>query len=131
MPRTRDRLTSVLRIRTLQQDLAASARRQAEQVVAEQQARFVARQADLRTPWTDRALVELAFSAADRAAAGLAAAAAVADERRSDHLAAVQRARAIERLVERRRAEEARDEARKAVAVLDDLVATRHRRRKP
>jgi hypothetical protein len=124
------RLASVLRIRKLQEDIAAGARARAERDVAVEEARFAQRQADLRHPWTDRAVVELAYQAAGRAAAALREAAALADDRRAEHIAAVQRARAIERLVGRRRAEVARDEQRRSAATLDDLATTRHVQRR-
>jgi flagellar biosynthesis chaperone FliJ len=124
-----DRMASVLRVRKVQEDIAAAERQRAEQAVAAEEARFAARELDLRQPWTDRAVVELAYEAVDRAAATLAATSAVADDRRTDHIAAVQRARAIERLVEHRRAEAAQEELRKAAAVLDDLTTTRYNRK--
>lgn len=126
--RSADRLASVLRVRKAQEDLAAAARKRAELEVAAEEARFAQRRLDLRRPWTDRAVVELAYEAVDRAASTLADVAAVADDRRSEHIAAVQRARAIERLVEKRRAEESREERRKAAAAADDLTNARHRR---
>jgi len=130
MRRPADRMATVLRVRKVQQDVAAAARQRAELSVAEEEARFAAREADLRHPWSDRAIVELAFEAIDRATVGLAEAEAMADHRRLEHVSAGQRARAIERLVERRRAEAAADENRKAALVLDDLALTRHSRRK-
>lgn len=126
--RRHDRLASVLRIRRLQQDVAAAQRARAELEVAAEEARLAERELDLRRPWTDRAVVELAYEAVDRARASLAAAEAAAAERRAEHLAAVQRARAIERLVERRRAAASREEARRAAALVDDLAAVRHAR---
>ena len=129
MKRRPDRMLSVLRVRKVQEDIAAAARQRAELEVADEEARFAAREADLRRGWCDRALVDLAFEAVDRASVRLAGANDVADERRSVHIAAVQRARAIERLVERRRAEAAAEAARKAAATLDDLATTRHVRR--
>ena len=129
MKRRPDRMASVLRVRKVQEDIAAAARHRAELAVAAEEVRFAAREADVRRAWCDRALVDLAFAAVDRASASLAGATAVADGRRSDHVVAVQRARAIERLVERRRAEAAADAARRSAAVLDDLATTRHVRR--
>jgi flagellar biosynthesis chaperone FliJ len=122
-------MASVLRVRKVQEDIAAAARQRAELDVAAEETRFAAREADVRHAWRDRALVDLAFAAVDRASATLAGANAVADDRRTEHIAAVQRARAIERLVERRRAEAAAEAARKSAAVLDDLATTRHIRR--
>jgi hypothetical protein len=126
---TTDRMTSVLRVRKIQEDIAAAARSKAERAVAEQEARFAQRQADVRRPWCDRVLVDLAFRAVDRAAVDLTAATEVADGKRTEHVVAVQRAKAIERLVERRRAEAATEEARKAALVLDDLATTQFARR--
>jgi hypothetical protein len=124
-----DSIASVLRVRKVQEDVAAAARHVCELGVAAEEARVAAREADLRRAWCDRALVDLAFAAVDRASTSLAAAAAVADERRVEHVAAVQRTRAIERLVERRRAEAAAVAARRSAAVLDDLATARHVRR--
>lgn len=129
MRRRTGRMEAVLRVRKAQEDIAAAERRRADVAVAHEEARLADREADMRRPWGDRAIVELAFDAVNRAEAALADVSAVAESRREQHLLAVQRARAIERLVERRRAEAATEEARRAAAVLDDLALTRHTRK--
>lgn len=123
-----DRMASVLRVRKVQEDIAAAARQHAELEAARAHAIVAERRADLRRPWPDRAVVELSFGAVGRAVTVAASADDVAALRREAHVAAVQRARAIERLVERRAAEAARDEQRRDAAVLDDLATIRHRR---
>ncbi len=123
-----DRMGAVLRIREVQEDIAAATRQRAELAVAQEEARFNARQADVRRPWTDRALVELAFEAADRAKGSLATAETVADQHRLAHLEAVRAAKAIAKLVDRRRIEARREEARDQAAELDDLASIRHAR---
>lgn len=124
--RSEDRMASVLRVRRVQQDIAAAARQQAEVAESAATGRFAARRRDVERAWSDRVLVELAFAAVDRAAGSLDEATAVADERRSEHLAAVQRTRGIERLVERRHVEAVREETRRLAATLDDLTTARH-----
>jgi hypothetical protein len=121
-------MASVLRVRKVQEDIAAAARQHAELDAARAHAVAADRRSDLQRPWPERAVVELAFGAVGRAAVAAASADEVAALRREAHVAAVQRARAIERLVERRAIEDARDEQRRAAAILDDLATIRHRR---
>ena len=124
-----DRMASVLRVRKVQEDIAAGHRMVAEHARTAEETRMAARQDDVRRPWGARVLTDLSYEAVGRARVDLDAATDVAAARRVDHIAAVQRARAIERLVERRRAEAAAEAARKAAAVLDDLSNTRYLRR--
>jgi len=123
-----DRIAAVLRVRTIQEDVAAAARQRAELDAAHAAAVAGERRTDLHRSWSDRAVLELAFGAVGRADAAAAESEAFAEGRRAAHAAAVQRARGIERLVERRGAEAARDDARRAAATLDDLASARHRR---
>jgi hypothetical protein len=122
-------MAAVHRVRKVQEDIAAASRLAAERVVAEEEARFAARQTDVVTPWSERAVVELAYESAARAKESLASAASTAAERRRVHVDAVRAAKAIEKLVERRRAEVAREELRDQAAQLDDLASIRHARK--
>jgi hypothetical protein len=124
-----DRLAAVRRVRKVQEDVAAGVRQRAEQARAVEEARVAARTADVTAPWPDRALVELSWSALDRAEASLGDATVVAGERKAEHIAAVQRTRAMDRLVERRRTEANAEALRKAAVTMDDLATVAYARK--
>ena len=100
-----DRLATVLRVRRVQEQVAAgrlaaaeAERRAAEQALAD-------RRLAVGAPRTDRHVVELSWAAVDRAAAVATAAAATADGERATWSGAARRVKGLERLDERLRAE--------------------------
>lgn len=121
----RDRLATVLRVRRVQEQIAASRLAAAEAERHAAATRVAARRADVAVPRTDRHVVELAWQAVDRAAVVHAAAIATADGERGRWADAARRVKGLERLDDRLRAEARAEEQRKLAATLDDLVTTR------
>lgn len=125
----RDRLDAVLRVRRVQEDVERARVAAAAADEARAAAALDARTERVRTGPADRTLVELAWLALDRARLDRAAYASVLDARRADWAVAAQRVKGLERLVDRRAEEARRDEARRSLAVADDLVTARRARR--
>lgn len=124
----RNRLDSVLKVRRVQEQQAAGRLAAAEAASRQARETLVARQADIAAPWPDRALVELAWAAADRAGAVADARHAEAGEKRADWSVAARRVKALERLDARRRAAADAEERRRQAATLDDIVNGRSAR---
>jgi flagellar FliJ protein len=129
MARTPDRLATVLRVRRVQEQVAAGRlataeahRRRAEGALAE-------RREDVAVPRTDRHVVELSWAAVDRAATAASVAVATADGERTTWSDAARRVKGLERLDGRLRDEARLDERRRQAGILDDLVTTRVARR--
>ena len=129
MARTADRLATVLRVRRVQEQVAAGRLAAAEADRRAAEASLADRRAAVRVPRPDHHLVELAWAAADRAATAASIAVATADGERATWSDAARRVKGLERLDERLRDEARLDERRRQAGVLDDLVTTRVARR--
>jgi hypothetical protein len=121
----RDRLGAVLRVRRIQEDVERARVAAAAAEEARAAADVATRTERVRTGPTDRTLVELAWLALDRARLDRATHASVLEARRAEWAVAAQRVKGLERLVDRRAEELRREEARKSLALADDLVAAR------
>lgn len=125
MKRTTDRLATVLRVRRVQEQVAAGRLASAEAARRAADAALVDRRAAVPVPRTDRQVVELSWAAVDRARLVAASAVDAADRERATWSDAARRVKGLERLDERLRAEARVEELRRQAAVLDDLVTTR------
>lgn len=129
MARTADRLATVLRIRRVQEQVAAGRLAAAEADRRAAEGALADRRAAVRVPRPDRHVVELAWAAADRATTAASVAAATADGERATWSDAARRVKGLERLDERLRDEARLAGHRRQAALLDDLVTTRIGRR--
>lgn len=120
-----DRLAAVLRVRRVQEQVAAGRLAVAEAERRRAVATRDERRAEISAPHRHRQVVELAWAGADRAAVALVAADHAAAAERTTWTAAAQRVKGLERLDERLREEQRTAELRRQATVLDDLVTTR------
>lgn len=123
--RTPDRLATVLRVRRVQEQVAAGRLAAAETERRAAESALVDRRLAVGVPRTDRHVVELSWAAVDRAVVSASAAVATADGERATWSVAARRVKGLERLDERLRTEARHDELRRQAGVLDDLVTTR------
>ena len=129
MARTADRLATVLRVRRVQEQVAAGRLAAAETERRAAEGALADRRLAVRVPRTDRHVVELSWAAVDRAVVTASVAAATAIGERATWSDAARRVKGLERLDDRLRTEARHDELRRQAGVLDDLVTTRVGRR--